>query len=170
MECLERGIFVCLSDTTERSDLKTNDATPEPYCDGFCPIGSAEFLQNMLHVVLHRLLGDKQQSCYLSVPFADRNLFENLNLASAQRFVSDILGQLHGHLREHLPLACVDLPNRFQDLLSGKTLQEIALCSRIESASDFCLAFEGSHHNHACAGELIANSNETLHPAPVRKP
>src|ERR1700736_5924617 len=112
MGCLERGIFVRLSGTADRSDLKTNDATPESYCDGFCPIRSAEFLQDVLHVVLHRLLGDKQQSCYLSVLFADRNLFENLNLAPAKRFVSDMLGQLGGHFRGYLSLSCVDFPDR----------------------------------------------------------
>jgi hypothetical protein len=66
-----------------------NDATPESDCDGFRPIGSAEFLQDVLYMVLHRLLRDEQLSCYLSVLFADRNLFENLYLATAQRFLSD---------------------------------------------------------------------------------
>src|SRR5258708_3262270 len=151
-------------------NLKTNDATPESYCGGFCPIRSAEFLQDILHVVLHLLLGDKQQSCYLAVLFTDRNLFENLNFAPAQRFVSDMLGQLRGHFRGYLSLACVDLPNRFQDLLSRKTLQEIALCSRVESASDFCVAFEGSQHNHTSAARLRTNRNQSLDPAHVGKP
>ena len=100
-----------------------NDATPESYCDGFCSIGGPELLQDVLYVVLHRLFGDEQQSSYLSVLFTDCNLFQNLNLALAQRFASDMLGKLRGHYWGDLSLAGVDLSNRFQDLLSGKTLQ-----------------------------------------------
>src|ERR1700733_15092595 len=147
-----------------------NDATPESYGDGFCSIRSSEFLQDVLNVVLHRLLRDEQQRSNLSVLFADRNLFQNLNLTLAQRFVSDMLGELRGHFWGHLSLAGVDLSNRFQDLLSGKTLQEIALRSRLESALDFCVAFERGQHNHASAGRLRTNRNQSIDPAHIRKP
>ncbi len=145
---------------------------PAPQGDGhrFRAIPHLELREDVLHVRLHRLLGDPHRRANLLVRLAERQVMDDLPLAGRQDFGALAGGKLDLHFGRHPRFPAHQGVDRRDHLVAGAVLEQIAGRSGIEGRKDVLVPLETGEHQDPRLRSFCADQADRLHPAEHRHP
>src|ERR1700724_1259777 len=119
---------------------------------------------------LDGFFGDEEERRYVTIAISSRDFLQDVDLALAQCFLTEMLGDVMGYLRRDMLLSLMDFANHLHQLLPGHALQHVSACPGFESALDLDISFEGGQHNDACIRKLGSDDDGGIDAADIRKP
>src|ERR1019366_3297012 len=159
---------------------------PDRDHDGLHPGVNLQLLENIAHVILHRVLGDKQLLGDVAVVHPPRNELEHLHFPVGQPGCRELPGpllflvaageagelgqQLSCHGRVDQRLAAVHRPHCVRHLVKREILEQIAAGSRADCLEEVSLLVADREHDYLGAGRDLLHGPARLDAAAAGHP
>ena len=129
--------------------LKLNQAAARGIRHGFGAADDVHLREDGFHVRLHGAFTDKESRADLFVAFAASHQLEDFDLARAQRFAADALGEFGCEVHGHASFAGVHTTDAIHQCLARCVLEKVAFRSGLNGTIDIFIAVECCQYDDA---------------------
>ena len=152
------------------ASLQLDYAAPSGDRHRLCPIVSAKFFHDVLHMGLDGFLCYEEPRRYLPIAVSRSDLPQHLHLTLTQIFVAQMLSKAGGNLGGNTLFTRMDLPDRIEELLRRHALQQVSPRTRFECALHLYIALERRKDDNSGIGKLRPNGDHHVDATEIRHP
>jgi hypothetical protein len=116
---------------------------------------------------LDGLFGDEEPFRDLAIPVSAGDMSQDFDLASAQRFITEMLGKTGSYLRGNTFFSRVDLADCFDQVLGGHALERVTASASFERTLNLDVTLERCQHDDAGISKFRAKRDQYINAAHV---
>src|SRR5262245_56529967 len=120
-------------------------------------IRCSEFAHDVLEMNLYGFFSNEEALANIPIAVPLGHLPENLHFAVTQTVFAEMLCKACRNFGRNTPLACIDLPDRVENLAWGHALEQVPMGSRLESASNFNITLKGGQNDDPSCWQFDAD-------------